>query len=56
MPEKLEQPHSELIAGADLTRTLNALFVNAPLRDYAERPRANDFTLPVLGMGYLATY
>ena len=56
MPEKLEQPHSELIAGADLTRTLNALFVNAPLRDYAERPRANDFTLPVLGIGYLATY
>ena len=56
MPETLEQPQSELIAGADLTRTLNALFVNAPLRDYAERPRANDFTLPVLGMGYLATY
>lgn len=37
-------------------RTLDALFVNAPLRDYAQRPRVNDFTLPVLGMGYLATY
>ncbi|MFG2051302.1 B12-binding domain-containing radical SAM protein [Micromonospora sp. NPDC048935] len=30
--------------------------VNAPLRDYGQRPRVNDFTLPVLGMGYLATY
>lgn len=56
MPETQEQLHSELIAGADLTRTLDALFVNAPLRDYAQRPRVNDFTLPVLGMAYLATY
>lgn len=32
------------------------MFVNAPLRDYAARPRLNDFTLPVLGMGYIATY
>lgn len=46
----------DLIAGADFSRTLDALFVNAPLRDYAQRPRVNDFTLPVLGMGYLATY
>jgi radical SAM superfamily enzyme YgiQ (UPF0313 family) len=45
-----------LITGADLRHPLDALFVNAPLRDYAERPRVNDFTLPVLGMGYLATY
>jgi len=43
-------------AGADLTRPLDALFVNAPLRDYSIRPRVNDFTLPVLGMGYIATY
>jgi radical SAM superfamily enzyme YgiQ (UPF0313 family) len=35
---------------------LDALFVNAPLRDYSLRPRSNDFTLPVLGMGYIATY
>jgi radical SAM superfamily enzyme YgiQ (UPF0313 family) len=47
---------SDLIAGADLTRTVDVLFVNAPLRDYTERPRVNDFTLPVLGMAYLATY
>lgn len=47
---------SELIAGADLTGPVDAVFVNAPLRDYTARPRVNDFTLPVLGMGYLATY
>src|SRR5690606_10401846 len=32
------------------------LFVNTPLRDYAQRPRVNDFTLPVLGVDYIATY
>ncbi|XVV04091.1 B12-binding domain-containing radical SAM protein [Actinosynnema sp. CA-248983] len=47
---------SDLIAGVDLARTVDALFVNAPLRDYAERPRINDFTLPVLGMAYIATF
>lgn len=56
MPSPLEAPRPDLLAGADLTRPLDALFVNAPLRDYAQRPRVNDFTLPVLGMGYLATY
>lgn len=45
-----------LIAGADDSRDLDALFVNAPLRDYAQRPRVNDYTLPVLGMAYIATY
>ncbi|MEV8333886.1 B12-binding domain-containing radical SAM protein [Streptomyces niveus] len=49
-------PELSLIAGADPTRTLDALFVNAPLRDYDERPRTNDYTLPVLGMAYIATY
>jgi anaerobic magnesium-protoporphyrin IX monomethyl ester cyclase len=44
-----------LIAGADPSRPMDALFVNAPLRDYAVRPRVNDFTLPVLGMAYIAT-
>lgn len=46
----------DLIAGADPTHPLDILFVNTPLRDYATRPRVNDFTLPVLGMAYLATY
>jgi anaerobic magnesium-protoporphyrin IX monomethyl ester cyclase len=50
------EPPSDLIAGIDHARRLDALFVNAPLRDYTERSRVNDFTLPVLGMGYLATY
>lgn len=53
MPTELP---SSFIVGADLTRRLDALFVNAPLRDYSIRPRFNDFTLPVLGMGYIATY
>jgi anaerobic magnesium-protoporphyrin IX monomethyl ester cyclase len=44
------------IAGADWARSMDALFVNAPLRDYLERPRVNDFTLPVLGMAYIATF
>jgi radical SAM superfamily enzyme YgiQ (UPF0313 family) len=44
------------VAGADSAHPLDALFINAPLRDYSERPRVNDFTLPVLGMGYIATY
>src|SRR3984893_2415221 len=44
------------IAGAGLAQPLGALLVNAPLRDYSLRPRTNDFTLPVLGMGYIATY
>ncbi|MEV8568125.1 radical SAM protein [Streptomyces sp. NPDC051322] len=45
-----------LISGADDAHTLDALFVNAPLRDYGLRPRTNDYTLPVLGMAYIATY
>lgn len=52
----MEIPANRVIAGADLAQPLDALFVNAPLRDYSLRPRTNDFTLPVLGMGYIATY
>src|ERR1700733_2492577 len=46
----------DLIRGADLTRTVDVLLINAPLRDYSQRPRVNDYTLPVLGMAYIATY
>ncbi|MEV0325443.1 radical SAM protein [Micromonospora echinospora] len=42
--------------GAPPGAPLDLLLVNAPLRDYALRPRVNDFTLPVLGMGYIATH
>ncbi|MFD7054250.1 radical SAM protein, partial [Streptomyces mirabilis] len=48
--------HLTLISGADDTHALDALFINAPLRDYGLRPRTNDYTLPVLGMAYIATY
>jgi radical SAM superfamily enzyme YgiQ (UPF0313 family) len=44
------------VAGADLSRRLDAVFINSPLKDYDCAPRLNDFTLPVLGLGYLATY
>src|SRR5213595_2274754 len=46
----------DLITGADSDRPLDALFVNAPLLDYSLRPRVNDYTLPVLGLAYIATY
>lgn len=49
-------PNPSLIQGADLIHRLDCVFVNAPLRDYAIRPRVNDYTLPVLGMAYIATY
>jgi radical SAM superfamily enzyme YgiQ (UPF0313 family) len=52
----MQIPANRAISGADLFRPLDALFINAPLRDYSLRPRTNDFTLPVLGMGYIATY
>src|ERR1700680_2099143 len=52
----METPANRAVAGADLSRPLDPRFINAPLRDYSLRPRVNDFTLPVLGMGYIATY
>jgi len=52
----MEISAERFVAGADLSHPLDALFINAPLRDYDFRPRVNDFTLPVLGMGYIATY
>jgi radical SAM superfamily enzyme YgiQ (UPF0313 family) len=52
----METSANSATQGADLSRPLDALFINAPLRDYSLRPRINDFTLPVLGMGYIATY
>ncbi|MFC0864055.1 B12-binding domain-containing radical SAM protein [Sphaerimonospora cavernae] len=51
MPEK-----PPLIQGPNPADPLDLLLVNAPLRDYATRPRVNDYTLPVLGMAYIATY
>ena len=45
-----------MIIGHDSSRPLDAVFVNSPLKDYDHSPRRNDFTLPVLGLGYIATY
>jgi anaerobic magnesium-protoporphyrin IX monomethyl ester cyclase len=44
-----------VIAGHDPKRALDAVFINSPLKDYDKSPRRNDFTLPVLGIGYIAT-
>lgn len=54
----LEPPRTspDLIVGAEPQHPMDALFVNAPLRDYALRARVNDYTLPTLGMAYIATY
>ncbi|WP_040833541.1 B12-binding domain-containing radical SAM protein [Nocardia brevicatena] len=52
----LNKDFERYIAGANPKHPLDAVFVNAPLRDYEHRPRVNDFTLPVLGMAYIATY
>lgn len=56
MESSTARPRPDLLAGADPKRNLDLLLVNAPLRDYSLRPRVNDFTLPVLGMAYIATY
>lgn len=45
-----------MIRGLDRARPADAIFVNSPLRDYANVARTNDYTLPVLGLGYIATY
>ncbi|MGD6750356.1 B12-binding domain-containing radical SAM protein [Streptomyces sp. BH105] len=56
LTDDLRERTANLICGSDPAHPLDALFVNAPLRDYDERPRTNDYTLPVLGMAYIATY
>jgi radical SAM superfamily enzyme YgiQ (UPF0313 family) len=34
---------------------LDLVLVNSPLKNYDRHPRLNDFTLPTLGLGYIAT-
>ena len=38
-----------------ITRNLDLLLINSPLRNYDHSPRINDFTLPTLGLAYIAT-
>lgn len=45
-----------LVLGVDRTRSVDAIFVNSPLKNYDLSPRYNDYTLPVLGLAYIATY
>jgi radical SAM superfamily enzyme YgiQ (UPF0313 family) len=45
-----------MIVGLQPGLSVDALFINAPLKNYDVAPRYNDFTLPVLGLGYIATY
>lgn len=44
------------VVGMSVDQDLDLLLVNSPLANYDERPRLNDYTLPCLGLGYLATF
>ncbi|MEU2248153.1 radical SAM protein [Streptomyces sp. NPDC019224] len=56
MPDQPLSAIPDRIVGAAAGRPLDLLLINAPLRDYSLRPRLTDYTLPVIGMGYIATY
>lgn len=45
-----------VVRGIDASRQVDLVLVNSPLANYDERPRLNDYTLPSLGLGYIATY
>src|ERR1700730_8778805 len=45
-----------MLAGIQDGVSIDAIFINSPLKNYDSAPRFNDFTLPVLGLGYIATY
>ena len=38
-----------------MTSRVDLLLINSPLKDYGASPRINDFTLPTLGLAYIAT-
>ncbi len=44
-----------VIVGHEPIKILDAVFINSPLKDYDHTPKRNEFTLPVLGLGYIAT-
>lgn len=57
LPARRPQPSEQQpILGVEPGTPLDLLLVNAPLRDYTLRPRVDNSPLPVLGLGYLATY
>lgn len=45
----------QLVRGLRSSSAVNAIFVNTPLHNYDLRPKRHEFTLPVLGLGYIAT-
>lgn len=46
-----------MIAGLiEGSKPVDAVFINTPLKDYDEATRHHGFTLPVLGLGYIATH
>ncbi len=46
----------DAVKGLDPKRAVDAILINSPLKDYDHQEKFNDFTLPVLGLGYIATY
>lgn len=52
----MNENESAFLAGVNLTRPIDLILINSPLKNYDLSPRYNDFTLPVLGLGYIATY
>src|SRR5260221_11126238 len=52
----MRENETDLLAGINVTRPVDLILINSPLKNYDLSPRYNDFTLPVLGLGYIATY
>jgi anaerobic magnesium-protoporphyrin IX monomethyl ester cyclase len=44
------------VRGCDPARSIDAIFVNSPLKNYDVQPRRHNVTLPVLGLAYITTY
>lgn len=45
----------QVVRGLRSSSAVNAIFVNTPLYNYDLRSKRHNFTLPVLGLGYIAT-
>src|SRR4051794_12454217 len=51
-----DAPPLNALLGCDTARSIDAIFVNSPLKNYDVQPRRHDVTLPVLGLAYITTY
>jgi len=45
-----------MLEDGGIAQALDIVFINSPIKNYDISPRYNDFTLPVLGLAYIATY